>query len=110
MKKLLIVSMALSLLFVWTFVYAQDPRQGHWMGPWMMNWGFGMWWFMPFIMIAFWILVIIGIVFLIRWLMWSTNRGREIKSEETPLDILKRRYAKGEISTEDFERMKKDIS
>lgn len=108
MKKLLIASMSMFSLSAWTIVYAQDRGQGYWMGPWMMNWGFGLWWFMPFIMIAFWIVVIVGMVSLIRWLMRS-ERGREIKSEETALDILKKRYAKGEISKEDFERMKKDI-
>jgi putative membrane protein len=109
MKKLLIASMALYSLFAWTIVYAQDPWRDYSMRPWMMNWGFGMWWFMPFVMLAFWIVVIVGMIFFIRWLMWS-SKGREIKSEETPLDILKKRYAKGEISKEDFERMKKDIS
>jgi putative membrane protein len=108
MKKLLIASMALSSLFACTIVYAEDPWRDYWMRPWMMNWGFGMWWFMPFIMIAFWIVVIVGMISLIRWLARS-DRGGEIKSE-TALDILKKRYAKGEISKEDFERMKKDIS
>ena len=109
MKKLLIASMALSSLFAWSIVYAQDPWRDYSMRPWMMNWGFGLWWLMPFVMIAFWIVVIVGIISLIRWLARS-DRGREIKSEETALDILKKRYAKGEISKEDFERMKKDIS
>lgn len=109
MKKLLIASMALSSIFAWTIVYAQEPWRDYSMRPWMMNWGFGLWWLMPFVMIAFWIVVIVGIISLIRWLARS-ERGREIKSEETALDILRKRYAKGEISKEDFERMKKDIS
>jgi len=109
MKKFSVVLISLSLLFPWSTVYAQEPWREHWMGPWMMNWGFGMWWFMPFIMIAFGIVVMAGIIFLIRWVMLST-RGREAKAEETALEILKKRYAKGEISKEDFERMKKDIS
>jgi len=32
------------------------------------------------------------------------------KSTETPLDILKRRYALGEITKDDYERMKEDLS
>jgi putative membrane protein len=59
-------------------------------------------------MIAFWIVVIIGIVYFVKWVI-ATGKGHEIRSEETALDILKKRYAKGEISKEEFERMKRDI-
>ncbi len=63
--------------------------------------GFG-WLFMT----IFWILVILGIIYLVRKITASTkNEGRE----ETALDILKKRYAKGEITKEEFDRMKEDI-
>ncbi len=109
MKKLVIASLALFSLFSWSIIYAQETWRDYGMGPWMMNWGFGLWWFMPFVMIAFWIVVIIGMVSFIRWFVRS-GREKEMKPEDTALDILKKRYAKGEIGKEDFERMKQDIS
>ncbi len=53
-----------------------------------------------------------GIVILVIWLIVKNHHERPIippNVGETPLDILKRRYAKGEISQEEFERMKKDL-
>ena len=61
------------------------------------------------LMIAFWCAVIIGIVYFVKWVI-STGKRPEIMTEETALDILKKRYARGEISRDDFERMKQDIS
>jgi len=55
----------------------------------------------------FWILVVVGIILLVRYL--ARPRGPEIR-EETPLGILKKRYARGEITKDEFEQMKKDIS
>jgi putative membrane protein len=34
----------------------------------------------------------------------------ESESAESALEILKKRYAKGEITKEEFDRMKKDIA
>jgi putative membrane protein len=66
--------------------------------------GFGGWW-----MMIFWILVIVAIVFLVKWLVEQGRGGRQVSQEESPLDILKKRYVKGEIDKEEFEQKKKDI-
>ena len=67
-------------------------------------------WFGPFIMIAFWIAVLVGIVFLIRWIVISTrSTGQKTYHEDSALEILKRRYAQGEIGKEEFEEKKRDL-
>ena len=57
-------------------------------------------------------LLIAGIVLLIVWLVRQSSAGSAGSSnrEETAMDILKKRYAKGEIDKEEFEQMKRDIT
>ena len=55
-------------------------------------------------MIAFWALVVAGIVWLVRQPSSHSSAGNH-----SALDILKTRYAKGELTKEQFESMKKDI-
>jgi len=83
---------------------------GH-MGPGMMGYGYGGGWFGGIFMILFWILIIIGLVFLIKWLIQSTKgeSGRPLSNSSRALDILKERYARGEIDKEEFEERKKDL-
>jgi putative membrane protein len=77
------------------------------------EWGWGMhrmWWGasgfgMMFMMVLFWALVIVGIVLAIRWLL---GQGRESRSDSA-LEILRQRYARGEINKEEFEAKKKDL-
>lgn len=58
----------------------------------------------------FWILVILGIVVLVKWLASSPpSPGLPPGSERRALDILKERYAKGELTREQFEQMKREI-
>ncbi|MEF9475893.1 MAG: SHOCT domain-containing protein [Candidatus Mariimomonas ferrooxydans] len=69
----------------------------------MMDWGYGMGWGWSIIMLAFWISVLVGIILLIRWVVLSTNKGRETKTEDSAVEILKKRYASGETSKDEFD-------
>jgi putative membrane protein len=81
------------------------------MHPGMMGWGYGMSWLSHIIMAAFWIAVIVGIVFLIRWLIVSARAGgAQAGLEDSALDILKKRYARGEIDKEEFEEKRRDLA
>jgi putative membrane protein len=93
--------------------FAQQGGYGRYpMGSGMMG-DLGMGWFGGIFMIIFWILIIVGVVFLIKWLVQSTkghsNSGR-IDSSSRALDILKERYARGEINKQEFEQKKKDLT
>ena len=105
----------MSLLILWFLgtspALAQPGRYSDWhMGRWMMgDWGMG--WFGMIFMIIFWGLIIVGLVLLIRWLIQNTSSkahsGVSIGSKAA--EILKERYASGEITLDEFESMKKDI-
>jgi len=77
------------------------------MMPGGMMWGWGYGFFGWLMMLLFWALIIAGAVLVIRWLVDQT-RSPALGSE-TALDVLKRRYAKGEITKEQFEAMKRDL-
>jgi len=57
---------------------------------------------------AFWILLIAGIILLVYWIA-RHNRPGESEKKEDALDILKKRYARGEIYRTEFEEKKKDL-
>lgn len=59
-------------------------------------------------MLLFWGLIIVGLVLVVRWL-WDQGRPGT-GGADSPLEILKRRYARGEISKEEFDRMKQDLA
>ena len=91
---------------------AQRGEPAPW-GPGMMgNWSFYgmMGWLGPFIMVVFWGLLILVLILVARWL-WSHGGAKEKPhTDESPLDILKRRYAQGEIEREEFEQKKRDLT
>jgi len=76
-------------------------------GGMMGNYGYGMGYGGMFFGLIFWILIIVGAYLLIKWLVeQNKTRGSE---EKSALDIAKERYAKGEITEEEFEEMKKRL-
>jgi len=75
-------------------------------GPGMM-FGYGFWSPWSLLWIAFWILALTALVLAVVWLY------RKITSRQawvTPVEILKARYAKGELTKKQFEEMKKELS
>ena len=84
------------------FACAQVPNSLMGNGGHMMGYGYGgglMW-------LIILVLVGIGVYFL---LQVSKSKGSDVSNIETPLDILKKRYAKGGIDKEEFARKKNDL-
>ena len=69
---------------------------------WWGAWGFGM----MLMMLLFWVLVIVGLVLGIRWLI-GQGKG---PGSDSALEILRQRYARGEINKDEFEAKKRDLS
>jgi putative membrane protein len=75
----------------------------------MMQWGSYGGWGMGFgwiYMIAFWAVIITVVLYLVKFFEKKTDYN---VLHESPLDTIKHRYAKGEITKEEFERMKSDL-
>lgn len=79
------------------------PHEYSWWGP--------MWFFPMFVPIAVVIILLVGL-----YLIFGRGGAKRLeehyqaRESETALDILKKRYAKGEITKEEFEQMKRDIT
>jgi len=82
------------------------------MGNW--NWGHmgsGMGWGMGFgglYMILVWVVIIVAIVVLAKWLFAGASPA-DGPRQESALDILKKRYARGEIGKEEFEQKMREL-
>ena len=79
---------------------------------WTGNFWMGGMWIFPLIML----IVVVLFIFLVfgrcgyspSW-YYKYRDAHQIEPGETPLEILKKRYAKGEITKVDFDQMKKDV-
>jgi putative membrane protein len=70
-----------------------------------MGTGMGIWLLLGMLILA---VVIPGIVLVMVWFMQKTVGGA--RGRDSALELLKMRYARGEISREEFEEKKNDIS
>jgi len=113
-KTSTLLSMAISIVLialgVW-FLYNHNmnfwPAGGRWfMGHHgMMGGGMGI------IMFLFWILIIGALVLFISAMVNGVNGSRQNRNEvNEPLNILKQRYARGEIDKADYEKMRRELS
>ena len=93
--------------FVPVLAFAQErPYDWRW-GMHPMGWMGGIWGIgMMFMMLLFWILVIVALVFGVRWL----RRDQKERRGDSAMEILRQRYARGEINKEEFEDKKRDLS
>ncbi len=68
------------------------------MGWWML---FGGVW-----MVIFWA----AIIWFVVWGISQVSGGGRSRDEESPLDVARRRYARGELTREEFEQLRRDLS
>jgi putative membrane protein len=106
---LIIVGIVVAILVVLPLAFgATSGRQyGGWgmMGPGMMG-GFGWMWLIP----VFWILIL-GLII---WAVIAAVRrpgesDSSARSADSALELLKKRYARGEIDKQEYEEKKKDL-
>jgi putative membrane protein len=80
----------------------------------MGHYGYGMGWIGMIIGLIFTIAIVVGIVLLIVWASRKSNgtttqSGRLASSSQSAREIAQSRYAKGEISREEYQQILSDI-
>jgi putative membrane protein len=101
LKRLLMIGLA------GLFMTAYAGAQPYGLGPGMM-WEDG-WGMFRFVHVLWWVLLVVGIVTLIRWTSGRGPRGWRRSEEDRAIEILRERYARGEIDKTEFEERKRDL-
>lgn len=105
MSKNTITALAIGIIAVLALLIVPSFFGG-WGGGWGMMGGFGAGWTMLVLMILVPVLVVWAIVALVRG---SNGNTGQVGQSESAMDILKKRYARGEISKEEFEERKNNL-
>lgn len=98
MKKLKLLTVLFCLLLTACYKDGYGPMRG-WDHMMMFGYGYGG----MFMWLIFLIIIGLLIYFIVQ------NQKKMGPSSKSPLDILKERYAKGEITKEEFDKMKQDL-
>ena len=107
MKRSILAIGSLGGILSSPFSASAQPWRGYY-GPGMMwDWSWGGWFLGPVMMLLFWGVVIVAVVFAVRWL---ASAGTPDRTGKTSLDILKERFARGEIDKEEFELRRKILA
>lgn len=106
-KRLLAVPTVAAVSLAPVVAVAQEG-EGPFYGHHMWDGGWHGWFFGPIMMIVFIAVVVAVVVLLVRWLGGPGHgvawHGPPVK---TPLEILKERFARGEIDKEEFEERRR---
>jgi len=77
----------------------------------MHGWEFMQWgWFGFILQIIFWVAIILLIIWIAKKITESQPGDKSSSQGDSALDILNKRYAKGEIDKEEYEEKKKDLT
>jgi putative membrane protein len=106
MRKLSFWSPALIGAVTPTQLLAQSPYAYSYGHP-MWGGGWHAWFFGPMMMIVFLAVVVVLVVLLVRWLGGAGHAAPPHPAVKTPLDILKERFARGEIDKEELEERRR---
>lgn len=106
MRKYLILMAGFLISYIYApLLWAQDsvPYYGQ-----HMMWGGGGGWFFGPLFALFWLAIAVAVVVLVvKWLGGIAHQGSMIVPDGNALDILKERFARGEISKEEYSEAKK---
>lgn len=106
MKRSILRAMMLLSVLTPDVALAQQ-RQGPYYGH-MWDGGWGGWFIGPIMMIVFIAVAVVVVVLLVRWLGGPGHSGTlHNPPGKTPMDILKERFARGEIDKEEFEERRR---
>lgn len=112
LSRLFAAALITTLVFAPVRAWAQFETDRYGYGPGMMGWNGGWYgmFFGPLFMILTLVVVVGAIVFLVQWLggTWQgLQPPRHLPPGRTPLDILKERFARGEIDQKEFEERRR---